>query len=87
MDRLIERLIERSRGGIKRERFESGRTPGMAPPGTGFIMVYMPSPPELEESVSVNMCRAFRFRRKDKRKRKKQIQKNVVISKVRSCVS
>ena len=26
-------------------------TPGMAPPGTVFIMVYMPSwPPELDES-------------------------------------
>ena len=25
----------------------------MAPPGTDFIMVYMPSPPELDESVVV----------------------------------
>jgi hypothetical protein len=26
-------------------------TPGILPPGTGFIMVYMFSPPELDESV------------------------------------
>ena len=51
------------------ERLEISRTPGMAPPGTDFIIVYMPSPPELDESglmtienknnhtsTSVNQC-------------------------------
>ena len=46
----------------RRERYECGKigrqviekplTPGMAPPGTDFIIVYIPSPPELDESAN-----------------------------------
>jgi hypothetical protein len=34
----------------ERGKMRNSRTPGMAPPGTDFIIVYMPSPPELDES-------------------------------------
>ena len=59
----------------------------MAPPGTDFIMVYMPSPPELEESI--NVCRAFCLfdDEKIREREKKRYKKYVVISKVITKVS
>lgn len=64
-----EKLRERETGEErerKREKLIKNlvlRTPGMAPPGTDFIMVYMPSPPELDESGDVVRRRTQRRER------------------------